>query len=100
MLGVPRDADGKIIKDAYHRLAMKWHPDRNKSAQAEERFKEVAKAYAVLHDPKKRARYDARGHEGVAHFSPDDLFRGVDLGSILGDLGVGFGPKATCCGAP
>jgi molecular chaperone DnaJ len=92
VLGVPRDAAVDTIKDAYHRLAMKWHPDRNKSPQAEERFKEIAKAYAVLHDPKKRARYDARGHEGVAHFSHDDLFRGVDLGSIFGDLGVGFGP--------
>ncbi len=92
VLGVPRDADQKTIKDAYHRLAMKWHPDRNKSEGAEERFKEIAKAYAVLHDPSKRARYDARGHAGVAHFSHDELFRGVDLGSLFGDLGFGFGP--------
>ncbi len=92
VLGVPRDADAKTIKDAYHRLAMRWHPDRNEAPEAEERFKEIATAYAVLHDPDKRARYDARGHEGVAHFSADDLFRGVDLGSVFGDLGVGFGP--------
>ena len=92
VLGVPRDADKKIIKDAYHRLAMKWHPDRNKSPEAEERFKEIAKAYAVLSDSKKRARYDARGFEGVAHFSDDDLFRGVDLGSMFRDIGFGFGP--------
>ncbi|UCG74232.1 MAG: J domain-containing protein [Chromatiales bacterium] len=92
VLGVPRDADRKAIKDAYHRLAMQWHPDRNSSPEAEGRFKEIAKAYAVLSDPKKRASYDAHGFEGVAHFSPDELYRGVDLGSLFGDLGFGFGP--------
>lgn len=92
VLGVPRDADAKTIKDAYHRLAMKWHPDRNKAPDAEERFKEIAKAYAVLSDPKKRAQYDARGFEGVAHFTPEDLYRDVDLGSIFSDLSFGFGP--------
>lgn len=91
ILGVPRDADLKSIKDAYHRLAMKWHPDRNKAPDAEERFKEIAKAYAVLSNPKKRAQYDAHGFEGIAHFSEEDLFRGVDLGSLFGDLGFGFG---------
>ncbi len=56
VLGVSRDADGEAIKQAYHRLAMKWHPDRNKSPKAEERFKELATAYAILKYPKKRAR--------------------------------------------
>ena len=92
ILGIPRDADKKNIKEAYHRLAMKWHPDRNKSPEAEEKFKEIAKAYAILSDPNKRARYDAHGFEGVAHYSHDDLFRNVDLGSLFGDLGFGFGP--------
>ena len=92
VLGVPRDADEKTIKDAYHRLAMKWHPDRNASPEAEGRFKEIATAYAILSDPKKRARYDARGFEGVAHYNQDDLFRDIDLGSLFGDLGFGFGP--------
>jgi molecular chaperone DnaJ len=92
LLGVPRDADTKTIKDAYHRLAMKWHPDRNPAADAEQHFKKIATAYAVLSDPKKRARYDARGFEGVAHFSHEDLFGGLDLGSVFGDLGFGFGP--------
>ena len=92
VLGVPRDADQKTIKDAYHRLAMQWHPDRNKSPEAESRFKEIAKAYAILSKPDKRAQYDAHGFEGVAHFSEEDLFRNVDLGSIFGDLGFGFGP--------
>lgn len=92
ILGVPRDADKKTIKEAYHRLAMKWHPDRNKSPDAEAKFKDIAKAYAILSDPNKRARYDAHGFEGVAHFSQEDLFRNADLGSLFGDLGFGFGP--------
>ncbi len=91
-LGLPIDADEKAIKDAYHRLAMKWHPDRNKSPEAEVRFKRIAKAFAILSDPKKRAKYDARGFEGVAHYSDEDLFGGLDLGSLFGDLGFGFGP--------
>lgn len=91
-LGIPRDADMQAIKDAYRRLAMKWHPDRNKSPEAEERFKRIATAYAILSDPRKRAKYDARGFEGVAHYTHDDLFGGLDLGSLFGDLGFGFGP--------
>ena len=92
ILGVPRDAEEKTIKDAYHRLAMQWHPDRNPSPDAEARFKEIATAYAILSDPSKRARYDAKGFEGVAHYNQDDLFRDIDLGSLFGDLGFGFGP--------
>ena len=92
VLGVSRDADQKNIKDAYHRLAMKWHPDRNKSPDAEARFKEVAKAYAILSNPEKRAQYDTHGFEGVAHFSDEDLYRNIDLGSLFGNLGFGFGP--------
>ncbi len=70
---------------------MQWHPDRNQAPDAQERYKEIAKAYAVLSDPKKCAKCDARGFEGSSH-SHDDLFRGMDLGSIFGDLGFGFGP--------
>jgi len=80
-LGIPRDADQGAIQDAYRRLAMKWHPYRNKSAEAEERFKRIATAYAILSDPKKRARYDARGFESVAHDTYADLFGDLDLGS-------------------
>ncbi|KPJ92827.1 MAG: molecular chaperone DnaJ [Gammaproteobacteria bacterium SG8_11] len=91
LLGVPRDADTKKIKDAYHRLAMKYHPDRNPSPDAAEKFKEISKAYAILSDPKKRANYDAGGFEGVKHYSQEDLFRDLDLGSIFGDMGLGAG---------
>ena len=48
MLGVPKNADGKAIKDAFRKLALQYHPDRNKEPGAEERFKEIAEAYAVL----------------------------------------------------
>ena len=91
VLGIGRDADEQKIKKAYHKLAMKWHPDRNKSAEAEERFKEIATAYAILKDPKKRARYDSHGMEGVAHYSSEDLFGGLDLGNFFGDMGFAFG---------
>lgn len=95
VLGIPRDADEKAIKKAYKRLAMKYHPDRNKDPDAEEKFKEIAKAYAVLSDPQKRKLYDTGGIGGVAHFSDEELFRNVDFGDLFGgfgfDLGMGGG---------
>lgn len=90
VLGVARDADAKAIKDAFRALALKYHPDRNKAPDAEERFKEIAEAYAVLSDPKKRAEYDARGFAGVSGFTPEDLFGGIDFGDIFGDAGFGL----------
>src|SRR3990172_6685751 len=90
VLGVPRDADAKAIKEAFRQLALQYHPDRNKAPDAEERFKEIAAAYAILSDPKKRADYDARGFAGVAGFTPEDLFGAIDFGDIFGDLGFGF----------
>jgi molecular chaperone DnaJ len=90
VLGVARDADGKAIKDAFRTLAMKYHPDRNKAPDAEEKFKEIAEAYAVLSDSKKRAKYDAGGFAGVAGFSAEDLFGGIDFADIFGDAGFGF----------
>ncbi len=95
VLGVPRDADEKAIKAAFRQLALKFHPDRNKEPGAEERFKEIAQAYAVLSDPKKRADYDARGFAGVAGVSAQDLFAGIDFGDLFRgqgfDLGFDFG---------
>ncbi len=88
ILGVPRDANEKVIKDAFRQLALKYHPDRNKEPAAAERFKQIAEAYAVLSDPKKRAQYDVRGRAGVAGFSPEDLFGGVDFDDILGGWGL------------
>src|SRR5512136_2202947 len=64
VLGVPRDADEKAIRRAYHKLARKLHPDVNPGdATAEARFREVAEAYEVLSDPEKRAKYDQFGRE-------------------------------------
>ena len=61
-LGVPRTADDKEIKAAYRRRARKYHPDVNKGDKAaEERFKEVAEAFAVLSDKDKRAKYEPSG---------------------------------------
>jgi molecular chaperone DnaJ len=91
VLGVSRDADTKAIKDAFRQLALKYHPDRNKAPDAEERFKEIAEAYAILSDPKKRADYDSRGFAGVAGFSAEDLFSGIDFGDIFGDMGFDIG---------
>jgi len=91
VLGVARDADKKAIKDAFRTLALKYHPDRNKEPGAEERFKEIAEAYAVLSDPKKRAEYDMRGHAGVADFTSEDLFGGINFEDLFGDMGLGFG---------
>ena len=91
MLGVARSADEKAIKDAFRKLAMQYHPDRNKAPGAEERFKEIAEAYAVLSDPRKRAGYDAGGFAGVSGFSAEDLFGGIDFDSIFGDAGFDLG---------
>jgi len=91
VLGVARDADQKAIKDAFRNLAMKYHPDRNKEPGAEERFKEIAEAYAILSDPKKRSEYDARGFAGVEGFSQEDLFSGINFEDIFGGLNFDFG---------
>ncbi len=66
ILGVSRDADDKAIKKAYRRLAMKYHPDRNpgKQQEANEKFKEINEAYAVIGDPEKRKQYDQFGTAG------------------------------------
>ncbi len=62
VLGLSRDASERDVKKAYKRLAMKYHPDRNKGDDADEKFKEVKLAYEVLTDPQKRAAYDQYGH--------------------------------------
>ena len=91
MLGVAKNAEQKAIKDAFRNLALKYHPDRNKEPGAEERFKEIAEAYAVLSDPIKRAEYDARGFAAVEEFSQEDLFGGINFDDIFGGLNLDFG---------
>ena len=90
VLGVQRDASKDEIKDAYRKLAMQFHPDRNKDAGAEERFKEISEAYAVLSDDQKRQQYDTLGHSGFdQRYTSEDIFRGADFDSIFRDMGFG-----------
>lgn len=64
-LGIEKGAKDEDIKKAYRKLALKYHPDKNKTPGAEEKFKEVAEAYEVLSDKKKREVYDRYGEEGL-----------------------------------
>ena len=90
VLGVSRDASQEEIKKAYRRLALKYHPDRNKSKEAEEKFKEISEAYAVLSDPEKRRLYDTYGHAGIdERYSQEDIFRSARFDDIFSDLGFG-----------
>nr|XP_009478200.1 PREDICTED: dnaJ homolog subfamily B member 5-like [Pelecanus crispus] len=65
ILGIQSGANEDEIKKAYRKMALKYHPDKNKDPNAEEKFKEIAEAYDVLSDPKKRAVYDQYGEEGL-----------------------------------
>lgn len=89
VLGISREASEKDLKSAYRKLAMKFHPDRSDAPEAEERFKEISEAYAVLSDPEKRKKYDQFGHAGInSQYSQEDLFRGVNFEDLL--RGFGF----------
>ncbi len=96
ILGVQKGALLEEIKKAYRTLAMTHHPDRvphEKKKEAEERFKEISEAYAVLSDSQKRLLYDQHGHAGIdQRYAYEDIFKGADFGSIFGDLkNSGFG---------
>jgi molecular chaperone DnaJ len=91
VLGVPKGASKDDIKGAYRKLALQYHPDRNKAPEATEKFKEISEAYAVLSDDQKRAQYDQFGREGVyQRWNTEDIFRGADFESIFRNMG-GFG---------
>ncbi len=88
VLGVTKSSPDADIKQAYRKLALKYHPDRNKGdKEAEEKFKEATEAYEVLRDPKKRASYDKYGHEGVAGFEGFGRGAYTDFSDIFGDMG-------------
>ena len=86
LLGIARDAGEEDIKKAFHKKAMDYHPDRNKdNPKAEEKFKEVNEAYAVLSDNKKRSQYDQFGNEGFhKRFSREDIFKDFNFGDAFG----------------
>jgi curved DNA-binding protein len=92
-LGVDRKADQATIKKAYRKLALKYHPDKAQGDKAaEEKFKTISEAYAVLSDKEKRQQYDQYGSEGFQQrYSQEDIFRNVDLGDILREFGINFG---------
>ncbi len=94
VLGVKKGASLDEIKQAYRKLALQYHPDRNKSKEAEEKFKEINEAYAVLSNPEKRKQYDAYGPDQFnQRFSEEDIFRGFDFQSIFRNMGFDVGDQ-------
>ena len=96
VLGVGKSSSPDEIKSQYRKLALKFHPDRNKSPDAQEHFKEISEAYAVLSDSSKRDLYDKHGHEGVdGRYSTEDIFRGAggNFNDVFNDLFGGQGRR-------
>ncbi len=93
VLGVQKSAGTDEIKQQYRKMALKFHPDRNKSTEAAEHFKEITEAYAILSDAKKRRVYDQYGHSGVNNeYSTEDIFQGArgDFSDLFGGSGSDF----------
>ncbi len=93
ILGVNKEASDSEIKKAYRKMAMKYHPDHTKGDKsAEEKFKQISEAYAVLSDGEKRKQYDTFGSTDFhQRFSQEDIFRSFDFGSIFKEFGFGGG---------
>ncbi len=87
VLGVSKTSSTDEVKNQYRKLALKFHPDRNKSSEAPEHFKEISEAYAVLSNTEKRQLYDQHGHAGVdGRYSSEDIVQGErgDFSDIFG----------------
>ena len=94
ILGMNRNASNEELKSAFRSLARQYHPDVNKDANAEEKFKEINEAYAVLSDPDKRRAYDQFGHAGVNGAGGVPDWTSMDFTDILGEF-FGFATGAT-----
>ncbi|MDR1578033.1 MAG: DnaJ domain-containing protein [Deltaproteobacteria bacterium] len=90
ILGVTTTATSSELKKAYRQLAITWHPDRNPSSPlAEERFKAISEAYAVLSDPVKRRRFDQLGPEKFrSEFNKQDIFHGFEVNDLFKEFGL------------
>jgi molecular chaperone DnaJ len=90
ILGVEREASQDDIKRAFRKLAFQYHPDRNKEPDAEEKFKEISEAYAILSDQEKKQQYDMFGHAGISgKYSPEDIFRSANFRDTFSEFGFG-----------
>jgi molecular chaperone DnaJ len=98
VLNVPRNASEEEVKKAFRKLALEYHPDRNRNDGAEDRFKEINEAYQVISNPKQRASYDRFGHAGVGTNGGARGFEGFENFGGFGDIfdaffGGGFGTR-------
>ena len=95
LLRSPRGQEGRQQgrhQGRLRKLALQFHPDRNKSPEAEEKFKELSEAYAVLSDDEKRKQYDTYGKEGIdQRYTQEDIFRGADFQDVFRGQGFGYG---------
>ncbi len=91
VLGIPKNASQEEIKKAYRELAMKFHPDRNKDKGAEEKFKEINEAYAVLSNDEKRKQYDTYGPDQFnQRYTEQDIFKDFNFKDIFRSMGFDF----------